>query len=243
MPGAPALPCCNSGKRHAAPQRPNRRGFRRWRDRSPFEPRGRTNPDTSDHWGVSQRVFLASTKGTMPAFRSPKTPRTVHGGRKPGNMQASSSRRLCSQAGIGRSCQIFTAVQRRLVAVIAESACHLDPAFTHTTTPYVRRPSINAAGLPSLPRALGLGTLFVPSHPLRHCRGRPAHRAACISDACQTLDTHWLNGVSNVLAGGLWPPARTLRLPRTTRPRFAFHGAQRMSPHFYVLLEACSGRN
>ncbi len=28
---------------------------------------------------------------------------------------------------------------------------------------------------------------------------------------------HWLDGVSGVLAGGLRPPARTLRLPRTTR--------------------------
>ncbi len=37
----------------------------------------------------------------------------------------------------------------------------------------------------------------------------------------RALDTHWLNGISVVLAGGLWPPARTLRLPRTTRPRFA----------------------
>jgi hypothetical protein len=32
----------------------------------------------------------------------------------------------------------------------------------------------------------------------------------------------------DVLAGGLRPPARTLRLPRTTRPRFAFPGAQRL---------------
>ena len=49
-------------------------------------------------------------------------------------------------------------------------------------------------------------------------RGRPAHRAARISDARQTLDTQWLNGVSAVLAGGLRPPARTLRLPRTYAP-------------------------
>ena len=58
-------------------------------------------------------------------------------------------------------------------------------------------------------------------------RGRPAHRATRIADARQTLDTQWLNGVLAVLAGGLRPPARTLRLPRTTRPRFALPGAQR----------------
>ena len=87
----------------------------------------------------------------------------------------------------------------------------------------VRWPSVCAMGRPSRPRAFGLSATHDLFAPLRD--------AAAVLRASRAL--FWRTRGSptitgrriDVLAGGLRPPARTLRLPRAPRPRCALHGS------------------
>ena len=83
----------------------------------------------------SQTVFFERRLRVMTrAFGSPKTPRTVGPGRKPGNAYVSDNKRLGLGGGMAKSCQNSTARQRRLVSVITGANRTSGPVFTHTIT-------------------------------------------------------------------------------------------------------------
>ena len=90
-------------------------------------------------------------------------------------------------------------------------------------------PLVCATERPSLPRALALGATHDLSAPLRDAAAVLRSSRALF---WRTTGSPTITGRRvDVLAGGLRPPARTLRLPRTTRPRFALLGAQRRDLH------------
>ncbi len=72
-------------------------------------------------------------------------------------------------------------------------------------------------GTPSRPCALGLGALFVPSHPLRHAAAALRSSRARFQRARGARPGNGWTAFRVSLQVALRPPARTLRLPRTTR--------------------------
>ena len=84
--------------------------------------------------GATDCFFTRRLRVMTRAFGSPKTPRTVGSGWKPGNLYDSDSNRLGLSAGMGRSCQNSATRHRCSTPGITGSNCISGPVFTHTIT-------------------------------------------------------------------------------------------------------------
>ena len=81
---------------------------------------------------TAECFFGRRTSVMTRAMGSPKTPRTMDSGRKPGNRYASRRRFDLDQVGIGISCQVSAPAHRHLASIFTGSGCTTGAIFSHT---------------------------------------------------------------------------------------------------------------